>query len=270
MKEKLLEAFANLGNSVVAALPKVAVGILLIILGLVVAKLVEVAFRTVLVRLRFDNLMEKAGIDKALQRIGLRQQLNLFLLKLTYFLILFLLAKTASDALGLVAISNAIAAFFAYLPNIIAALLLLILGTTVSQFAGQMVTQAAESAGIDSASTLGKMVSALVVFIVAMMAIGQLKIDTEMVRIVTSFLLGAGALAFGLAFGLGTRDIVRNIVTGFYARKVLVVGKPLDIAGQSGMLTAITATHAVLNIDGRDIMIANSNFLEQTSKQEKS
>lgn len=270
MKEKLLEAFANLGNSVVAALPKVAVGILLIILGLVVAKLVEVAFRTVLVRLRFDNLMEKAGIDKALQRIGLRQQLNLFLPKLTYFLILFLLAKTASDALGLVAISNAIAAFFAYLPNIIAALLLLILGTTVSQFAGQMVTQAAESAGIDSASTLGKMVSALVVFIVAMMAIGQLKIDTEMVRIVTSFLLGAGALAFGLAFGLGARDIVRNIVTGFYARKVLVIGKSLDVAGQSGMLTAITATHAVLNSDGRDILIANSNFLEQTSKQERS
>ena len=125
MKEKLLEAFASLGNSVVTALPKVAVGILLI-LGVVVAKLVEVAFRTVLVRLRFDNLMEKAGIDKALQRINLRQQSNIFLPKLTYFLVLFRLAKTASDALGLVAISNAIAAFFAYLPNIIAALLLLI------------------------------------------------------------------------------------------------------------------------------------------------
>jgi small-conductance mechanosensitive channel len=269
MKEKLLEAFANLGNSIITALPKIAVGILLVILGLVVAKLVEVAFRTILVRLRFDNLMEKAGIDKALQRIGLRQQLNLFLPKLAYFLVLFLLAKTASDALGLVAISNAIGAFFAYLPNIIAALLLLILGTTLGQFAGQMVTQAAESAGIDSASTLGKLVSALVVFIVAMMAIGQLKIDTEMVRIVTSFFLGAGALAFGLAFGLGTRDIVRNIVTGFYARKFLVIGKPLDIAGQSGMLTAITATHAILDSDGRDIMVANSNFLEQTSKQER-
>jgi small-conductance mechanosensitive channel len=267
MKEKLFEAFANLGNSVLTALPKVAVGILLVILGLMVAKLVEVVLRTLLVRLRFDKLVEKTGIDKALLRIGLRQQLNIFLPKLAYFLVLFLLAKTASDALGLVAISNAIGAFFAYLPNIIAALLLLILGTTVGQFAGQMVTQAAESAGIDSAATLGKLVSALIVFIVAMMAIGQLKIDTEMVRIVTSFFLGAGALAFGLAFGLGTRDIVRNILTGFYGRKILVVGKTLEVAGQSGTLTAITATHAVLNDNGRDIIIANSNFLEQTIKQ---
>ena len=269
MKDKLFSAFASLGNAVFAAIPKIAVGLLLLVLGLLVAKLIEVVLRTMLVRLRFDKLVEKAGIDKALQRIGLRQQLNLFLPKLAYFLVLFLLAKTASDALGLVAVSNAIGAFFGYLPNMIAALLLMILGTTIGGFAGQMVTQAAESAGIDSAATLGRLVSALIVFIVAMMAIGQLKIDTEMIRIVTSLFLGAGALAFGLAFGIGTREIVRNIVTGFYVRKVLVVGKPVDVAGQSGILTAITATHAILDSGGRDIIIANSHFLEQPSTQER-
>jgi small-conductance mechanosensitive channel len=270
MKERLLNAFASLGNSVFAAMPRIAVGILLVVLGLLAAKLIEVVLRTMLVRVRFDRLVEKAGIDKALQRIGLRQQLNLFLPKLAYFLVLFLLAKTASDALGLTAISNAIGAFFGYLPNIIAALLLLILGTTVGQFAGQMVTQAAESAGIDSAGTLGRLVATLIVFIVAMMAISQLKIDTEMIRIVTSFLLGAGALAFGLAFGMGTREIVRNIVTGFYLRKILAVGQPVDVAGQSGILTAITATHAILQSNGQDILLANSNFMEQASKQERS
>ena len=122
MKEKLFSAFASLGNTVFAAVPKVAVGLLLLVLGLLAAKLIEVVLRTMLVRLRFDKLVEKAGIDQALKRIGLRQQLNLFLPKLAYFLVLFLLAKTASDALGLVAVSNAIGAFFGYLPNMIAAL----------------------------------------------------------------------------------------------------------------------------------------------------
>jgi small-conductance mechanosensitive channel len=267
MVKKLLEAFAGLGKSVVTALPKVAVGILLVILGLAAAKLVEVVLRAVLVRMRFDTLIGKAGVDKTLQRIGLRQPLTLFLPKLAYFLVVIVLAQTASDALGLLAISNAIAAFFSYLPNIVAALLLLILGTTVGQFAGQMVTQAAESSGIDSAPALGKLVSALIVFIVAMMAIGQLKIDTEMVRIVTSFFLGAGALAFGLAFGLGTREIVRNIVAGFYTRKILAVGENLEIAGQTGVLTAITSTHTILSDQGRDILVANATFLTETSKQ---
>ena len=151
MKEKLLESFANLANSVIAAAPKVVVGILLIIAGLVVAKLVEAGLRMVLVRVHFDSLVEKAGVDKMLQRVGLRQHLNLFLPRIVYFLVIFLLAKTASDALGLVAISNAIGGFFSYLPNIIAALLLLILGTSLGQFAGQTVAQAAESSGIDFA-----------------------------------------------------------------------------------------------------------------------
>jgi small-conductance mechanosensitive channel len=268
VERRLLDAFAALGNSIASAIPKIAVGILLIILGLVVAKVIEVALRTMLIRVRFDNLMAKAGVAKAIKRVGLRQQSSLLLPKLAYFLVISLVAKTASDAFGLTAISDAIGAFFSYLPNIIAALLLLILGTTVGQFTGQMVTQAAESWGLDSAPALGKLVSALIIFLVSMMAIGQLKIDTEMVRIVTSFFLGAGALALGLAFGLGTREIVRNIVAGFYTRKLLAVGETLTIAGQSGVLAAITATHTVLNSEGNDILIANTTFLEQTSTQE--
>jgi Conserved TM helix/Mechanosensitive ion channel len=268
MEKKLLDAFVALGNSIASAIPTIAVGILMIILGLVVAKLIEFGLRTMLIRVRFDNLMGRAGVAKALIRIGLRQQSSLLLPKLAYFLIIFLVAKTASDAFGLIAISNAIGAFFAYLPNVLAALVLLILGTTVGQFAGQMVTQAAQSAGLDSASALGKLVSGLIIFLVTMMAIGQLKIDTEMVRIVTSFVLGAAALGFGLAFGLGTRDVVRNIVTGFYTRKLLAVGRSLTIAGQSGILTAITPTHAVLSTDGHEILVANAKFLEQTTIQQ--
>jgi hypothetical protein len=101
-----------------------------------------------------------------------------------------------------------------------------------------------------------------------MMAIGQLKVDTGMVRIVTSFVLGAAALGFGVAFGLGTWDIVRNIVTGFYTRKFLGIGRTLTIAGRTGTLTAITPTHMVLNSEGHEILVANSTFLEQTSTQQ--
>jgi hypothetical protein len=267
VKEKLLESFGNLFNSIIAAAPKVVIGILLVVVGLAVAKLVEVVLRMILVRVRFDSLVEKAGVDKALQRIGLRQQLNLFIPRLVYFLVVFLLAKTATDALGLVAISNAIGAFFSYLPNIVAALLLLILGSTVGQFAGQMVTQSAESSGLDFAGSLGKLVSGLILFVVAMMAIAQLKIDTDMVRIVTSFILGGAAIAFGLSFGLGTRDVIRNMVAGFYARKFLEVGKTLEVAGQRGVLRAITATHTILESEGHDISVSNATFLDQVSKQ---
>lgn len=266
MTQKLLQSFGGLWDSILAAAPKLVVGLILAVAGLLLAKLIEVVLRYVLTRIRFDRLVEKAGIDKALQRIGLRQQLNLFLPRLVYFLVLFLLAKTGADALGLVAISDAIGAFFAYLPNIVAALLLVILGTTLGQFAGEMVTQSARSSGIDFAPSLGKIVSGLIIFVVSMMAVAQLKIDTEIVRIVTSFVLGGAALAFGLSFGLGTRDVIRNITAGFYARKFLQVGRRLEVSGQQGVLTEINATHAILQSADREISVANRLFLDTVSQ----
>lgn len=268
MEKRLLDALAALGNLIASAIPRIAVGILLILVGWVLAKGIELALRTMLIRVRFDSLTEKAGVTKALRRTGLSQQPSLLLSKLAFFLIVFLVAKIASDVIGVIAVSNAIGAFFSYLPSVLAALLLLIFGAAVGQFTGQVVTRAAENSGLVSAPALGKLISALVIFLVAMMAISQLKIDTEMVRIVTSFVLGAAALGFGLAFGLGTWEVVRNIVTGFYTRKFLAVGYSLTIAGQSGTLTAITPTHTVLTDGGREILVANATFLEQTSTQQ--
>lgn len=267
MKEKLFQAFTNLADSIIAAVPKVVVGILLIIGALLVAKLIEKSLRYLLTKLRFDSLVGRVGVDRALQRLGVRQELTSLIPRLTYFLVLLLLAKTAVDALGLVAISSAIGTFFGYLPNIIAALLLLILGGAVAQFAGETVSRSAESSGIDFAPVLGRLVSGLVVFVSAMMAIAQLKIDTEIVRIVTSFILGAGALAFGLSFGLGTREIVRNVAAGFYARKILVIGRTVEIAGHRGVLRAITATHVLLESDGQETAVANATLLDQIARQ---
>ncbi len=267
MKEKLLQAFGNLADSAIVAVPKIALGLILVVLGLAVAKLIEAGLRYALVKSRFDTLAAKLGIDKALTQLGLNQPLSVILPRITYYLALLVLANTAADALSLVAISSAIGAFFAYLPNIVAALLLMILGSSIGQFAGQAVTQSAESSGIEFAPALGKMVSSAILFVCAMMAIAQLKIDTEIVRIVTSLVLGGAALAFGLSFGLGTRDIVRNLAAGFYARKVLEVGKPITLSGESGVLSSITSTHLVIDSDGRQSIVANADLLDHVARQ---
>lgn len=267
MKEKLLQAFGNLADSAIVAVPKIALGLILVVFGLIAAKLIEAVLRYTLVKSRFDTLAAKLGIDKALAQLGLTQPLSVTLPRIAYYLTLLVLTNTAADALGLVAISSAIGAFFAYFPNIVAALLIILLGSSIGQFAGQTVAQSAESSGIEFGPALGKLVSSAILFVCAMMAVAQLKIDTEIVRIVTSLVLGGAALAFGLSFGLGTRDIVRNLAAGFYAKKVLEVGKPITLSGESGVLSSITSTHLVIEFDGRQSIVANSEFLDQVAKQ---
>jgi hypothetical protein len=230
---------------------------------------VEKVLRVILERLKFDSLIERVGVDKSLQRVGIRQQLNQLLPRLAYYLLLLLFARTGADAMGLTAISNAMAALFAYLPNMIAALLLIVVGTSAGGFIGGMVAETAKGAGIDFGPSLGRVVTALIVFIVGIMAITQLKIDTEIVRLVASLVLAAMALAFGLSFGLGSRSVTTNLMAGYYARKILEPGSEVEFAGQKGTVHAITATHVLIASGDELVSVANATFFEQVARQSR-
>ncbi|MDH3426963.1 MAG: mechanosensitive ion channel [Gemmatimonadota bacterium] len=265
--DQLKEAFSSMFNSIIAWTPRIVMGLLLVIVALIVAKIAERLLRAILVRMRFDQALARTGADKLLERIGIRQELNRGVPRLVYWLLLLLFAKTAADSVGLVAVSQAIGAFAAYLPNIIAAVFIIILGGAAAQFAGGAVSEAAESSGIEFSSTLGSLVSGVLMFVLGIMALSQLKIDTDMMRLVAMGLMAGLALAFGLSFGLGSRDITRNIIAGFYARKTFTVGEAIEISGERGTLEAITPTQTLLDQEGTMVAVSNSVFLEQVVKQ---
>ena len=111
IKDQLLATFGRLVTGIIEVTPKIIVGILLLLVALVVAKVIEKILRVVLKRIRFDALLARPGIDQSLLRIGLRQPMSQVIPRLVYFLLLFLFARAAADALGLVAVSQAIGSF---------------------------------------------------------------------------------------------------------------------------------------------------------------
>ena len=246
IRDQLLTTGQGVMDSLIAWTPRVLLAVVLFIVALVVAKVVERVLRALMVRLRFDSLVKRVGIDQAIQRIGIRESLNQVVPRLVYYLLLILFAKTAADSMGLAAISDAIGAFMAYLPNIVAALLILVLGSAAAQFAGKAVAEAATNSGIEFGSSLGGLVSGLLMFVLGIMAITQLQIDTEIIRVVTSAILAGMALAFGLTFGLGSRDVTRNILAGYYARKTFEVGREIEVSGERGELKGITPTQTLI------------------------
>jgi len=267
IQDQLVSTYQGVIESLIAWTPTVLLAIILVVLALVVAKVVERLLHAVMVRLRFDSIIERVGIDQAIQQIGIRESLNQVVPRIVYYLLLILFAKTAADSMGLVAISDAIGAFMGYLPNIVAALLILVLGSAAAQFAGKAVTEAAANSGVEFAGSLGSLVSGVLMFVLGIMAIGQLQIDTDIIRIVTAAILAAFALAFGLAFGLGSRDLTRSILAGFYARKVFDVGREMEVRGERGELKGITATQILLQQGEHVVAVGNSAFLDDIVKQ---
>jgi hypothetical protein len=268
LRDQLIRMYDNLLVSITDAAPRVLTGIVLVILALVGAKIIARILRSVLTRIRFDALLEKLGVTALMTRLGIAQAPSLFLPRVAYYLLLFLFAQAAADAMGLTAISTAIGGFLAYLPNVAAALIVLIFGSLAGQYAGSMVARAAREAGVDFASPLGNVVSGLVVFIAAIMAISQLKIDTDIIRIVTVCVLAGFALAFGLSFGMGSREITRNMMAGFYAKRIFRPGARVELRGERGVLTAITPVQTVVQAEDRTVAVANSTFLDEVVRQE--
>lgn len=263
----LLEILGNIVAGITDFLPRLLTALLVVLVGWVVARIVQKVLTSLLERIKLDSLLKKAGITESLERLSLRETPALWLPRLVFYLLMVFFVKTATQVAGMNEISNMIASFFSYLPSIVAAIIIILLGSTIGQFAGRAVTHAAGESGVEYAPVLGRLVSALIFFVVSVMAIAQLRIDMELVNSVVLIIFAGFAAAFALSFGLGTREITRNIVAGFYARKTFRAGDRVVLSGEQGVLVAITPITSVLEREGLRVSVPNSVFLQSITEK---
>lgn len=270
VRQILSDLYASILQGVTDWTPRLVLGIVLIVVAIIIAKVIAAILRSTLRKIDVDGLLAKAGMKDTLGRIGLTRPVSEVLPKIVYYLLLLLFARTGADSMGLAPVAGAIGSFMAYLPNVFAALLIVLLGSSAAQFASRVVTDGARNSGIEFAKPLGAMVGAVIMTVVALMALAQLRVDTEIVYLVVSGILAAMVLAFGLSFGLGSRDVTRNILAGFYARKTFVSGDEVEIEGKRGTLLGITATQTLLEANGETFAFANSVFLDSVTMRKAS
>ncbi len=263
VKTQLIQTYQNLVGDLVGSAPKIISGIILVLLAWLVAKIIERGVRLMMVRMNFDNVLGKIGIDTAIQQLGLRKSLSDVIPRVVYFLLLFLFARSLADTVGLTAISNAIGSFLGFVPNMVAAILILLIGSALGRFAGTAVTRSAGESGLDFAPALGRVLSAVVIFVAVIMAMAQLRLDTDIVRLVTALSLAGAALAFGLCFGLGSRTLVSNILAGLYVKRLFAPGTEIEVDGHRGVVAAISTTSTILEQEGIEFVIANQTLLTE-------
>lgn len=262
LQTALTDILRSLTAAVGAMTPRILTALVVILLGFLFAKVTQRALRSALDRVRFDLLLEKMGIRAALRRVGVHESPAQAVAKIVYYLLIVLFVQSATQSVGLDAISGAIQAFFAYLPNVVAALIIILLGSVMADYASKAVARAADEAGIDYAETLGKIVSSLVFFIVVIMAVTQLRIETDIIKAVAVVLLGGISLGFALSFGFGSREITRNLIAGFYARKIFESGDEIQVGDVSGKLVAIAPTQTIIEQGDRIVTLPNQVFLD--------
>ena len=202
------------GSQLWSILPSLFGAVLILLAGYFFARLVERWTDSLLGRLNFNKVAEAGGLSEAMGRTGTRLDPIHAVGKLLFWLVMLVVILLASSALGLESINTMFGTMLSYIPTLIAAIVIVILGMIVGEFVRALVL--ASAGGVEGVPVLAKVAKAAVVTIAVFMAVQQLGIAEEIVTAAFTLTLGAIALATGLAFGLGNRHLAGEITRRWY------------------------------------------------------
>lgn len=262
--QSLVNAMSTMWSSVGVFIPRLFGALIVILLGFVVAKLLDTLLSKLLAKLGLDRLMAGAGLTKLLSRVGIQVSVSTLVGKIVYWFVLLIFLVSAAESLGLERVSATLDVFALYLPKVFAAALVLLAGVLLAQLAASLLRGAAEGVGLDYANSLGRIAQAMVIIISISVAIGQLEIKTDLLNNVIAIVLISIGLAMALAMGLGSRDIAQQILSGIYVRELYQVGQAVRIGEIEGQIEEIGTVKTLLVTDsGEMVSIANRLLLEQ-------
>ena len=191
-------------------LPKLMGATIIFVAGLIIAKLIKMMVERLLRLVRFDSVAEKTGVKGFLEKGNITKTSSEIIGVLIYWFFMVLAIIASLDAMGLPIVSDILNDIFLYIPNVVAAIVVLVLGFLLGSLLSAVVRTAASNAGLATPEGLGKTALYAVVFFSVSVALLQLGIGEEIVTSAFIISFGAAALALALAFGLGGKDVAAD------------------------------------------------------------
>lgn len=258
----VLEALTKIFSDIVTFIPNLVNGLIVLLVGYLMATFVRWILRSLLQRLKFDPLMENTGVTGALKGLGIRVPLSTILAQVVFVLLLLSFFITATRMMGLEAVARLLEQLITYLPNIIAAFIVFLFGGMAAQFAGNMVAAALIAGGLNYGARVGRILQYIISVFVLILALSQLGIDTAILVTAVTIMIAAFGLAIGLALGLGARSVVVHVLAGIYLRQRFPPGTGISLGKVNGSVEGIGSVNTVVRTDTGTVVIPNSTLMD--------
>jgi len=203
----IVEPVREMLTRIMAYLPVLLGALLILIVGWIVAKIIRSIVNGVLKVIRFDALADKAGISEVLRKGDLKITARQVISSLVYWLIIIMVLVMVANALRLPKASDILSNLFAYVPKVIAALLVLVVAMFLASFVSGIVRIAAGNANLPKPDILAGISRWAIIIFAVTISLAQLGIAPLLVTATFNIILGGVCLALALAFGLGGKDV---------------------------------------------------------------
>ena len=208
-----IESSKQFLNEIASALPRIFGAILILIIGWVIAKLIKRGLVKLLNLVKFSYLTEKSGIDKFLKEGGVNVNATDVIGTLLYWILMLIVILATLNSLNLTAASTLFNEIMIYIPNIIIAIVLLIIGIYLARMLSQIIKTSLKGMQDKTSKLISQITFIAIIILTVFVTIGQLNIAREIVTSAFQIIFGAICLALALAFGLGGREKAAEILS---------------------------------------------------------
>jgi hypothetical protein len=245
----------NLWSSFVNFLPQLLKGLAFIIIGWLFIKFVLFLLKKALGLTNIDALPEKLNVDEIFGNSSIKIQPTKIIITTIKWILIFIFIIVASELLGLKMVSEQLGSLIGYLPKLISALVIFAVGIYVANMAKKTISKMFSSLELTGGSLVGNIIFYVISIIVSVTALNQAGVNTDLITNNLSIIFASILAAFTLSFGLGSRDIIKRLLFGYYSRKNLQVGSKIKTENFEGVIESIDNISVVLQTERKKIII---------------
>lgn len=206
------QSLQSVWYGVAAFVPNLVVAIIIFAIGWVLAALVERLVDSILKALKLDSALRSAGLEDVVKRAGHNLNSGMFVGVLCKWFVIVVFLMASFDVLGLSQANEFLRQVVNYLPQVIVAVLVLLIGAVIARAMQKVVVASAKAGHLHVAELSGRVTKWSIWIFAILTALYTLGVAPGIIQTLITAVFAGGALAFGLAFGLGGRDTAQKVI----------------------------------------------------------
>jgi len=251
----LSEAFSNAWVEIINWLPKIVAMTVVIVIGYIVARLIARAVTLLGERVGLQNAAERSGLAKSMSAAGIKRSVPAIFGTMVFWLLMCVFMLAAFNILGVPAVTTVMHEVVDFIPKLLVATVVVVVGLLVASFLRGVVATSAEQVGISYGEYLANACYFALALLTIHAALNHLGMEFKLFENLVLICFAGLAIGFGLSFGLGGRDVMAGILSGYYLRQRLQSGDSVQVAGFEGTVREVgpvatiieTNEHGLLN-----------------------
>ncbi len=245
----LRESFDQAFQQVVLFAPKIVAMIVVLVVGYLLARLVARAVTLLCEKIGLQIAAERSGLADSMQHMGIKRSVPGIVGTIIFWLLMCVFFMAAFTILNLSDVSDAMSKVVMYIPKLLVATLMVVIGLLVASFLRGVVATSADRMGLTYAEHLANGFYYVLVLVTFHAVLTHLGMNLELLENMILIAFGAMAAGFALAFGLGGREVIGGILAGYYVRQRLQAGDRVSIGPMEGTVREVGPVATIIETD---------------------